>query len=61
MTQGIYIGALVNCHVPYCDGKYVEEFKAIVCDYGQGDKVYVRPWASSCRQIVLRGQMDLIA
>lgn len=59
-AKGIYIGALVNCHVPYCDGKYVEEFKATVLDYGQGGKVYVRRWASQGREIVMRGQMDLI-
>lgn len=56
----IYIGALVNCHVPYCDGKYIEEFKAVVLGYGPNDTVYVRPWASYCARIVLRAQMDLI-
>jgi hypothetical protein len=59
-VTGIYVGALVNCHVPYCDGKYVEEFKAVVLGWSSDDGVYVRPWASSCVQIVKRGQMDLI-
>lgn len=57
LVKAPYIGALVNCHVPY--GGLVEEFKAIVVDI-QGERLYVRPWATEGRQIVLRGQVDVI-